>query len=159
MVVYPGTFDPLTQGHIDIVRRALFLFENITIACYASPIIGDRTSYLSLSERVRLIKEVFSDSPNIKVVSFKGLLVDFVKQNNTPIILRGLRSVADFDYELQLAYMNYRLSPEIETVFLSAREGYNYISGTLVREIMELGGDISSFVPVPISEWLKKRKK
>ncbi|QHG92467.1 pantetheine-phosphate adenylyltransferase [Coxiella endosymbiont of Amblyomma sculptum] len=162
-IVYPGTFNPLTKGHVDIVERALFLFQKIIVACASSsssPTGGGRkTSFLSLSERIFLIKGVFANTPNIEVQSFEGLLVDFVKRNNAKIVLRGLRTVSDFNYELQLLYMNYCLSPEIETIFLSARERYNCISGTLVREIVELGGDASPFVPSFVAQCLKKKGK
>ena len=155
-VVYPGTFDPLTNGHVDIVERASFLFEKVIVACAST---SRKAPHLSLVERVDLIKKVFANMVNIEIVSLEGLLVDFAKQHNAKVILRGLRAVSDFDYEFQLAHISHYLSPEIETVFLPAKEGYSYISGTLVREIVELGGDISPFVPQLVAQWLAKRKK
>ena len=155
-VVYPGTFDPLTNGHVDIVERASFLFEKIIVACAPT---SRKAPHLSLAERIDLIKKVFANMVNIKIISLEGLLVDFAKQHNAKIILRGLRAVSDFDYEFQLAHITHCLSPEIETVFLPAREGYSYISGTLVREIVELGGDISPFVPQLVAQWLTQKKK
>ncbi|AKQ33879.1 pantetheine-phosphate adenylyltransferase [Candidatus Coxiella mudrowiae] len=157
VAVYPGTFDPLTKGHVDIVERAMFLFEKIIVACAPT---SRKTPHLSLAERIDLIKGVFfSDEINIEVAPLEGLLVDFAKQHNAKIILRGLRAVSDFDYEFQLAYMNHHLSPEIQTVFLLAKESYSHISGTLVREIVKLGGDISPFVPPLVAQRLAKRKK
>lgn len=156
VAVYPGTFYPLTKGHVDIVERAMLLFEKIIVACAPT---SRKTPHLSLAERMDLIKAVFADAINIEVAPFEGLLVDFAKQHNAKIILRGLRAVSDFDYEFQLAHMNHHLSPEIQTVFLPAKESYSYISGTLVREIVELGGDISHFVPTLVAQRLAKRKK
>ncbi|MFV9988770.1 MAG: pantetheine-phosphate adenylyltransferase [Coxiella endosymbiont of Dermacentor nuttalli] len=156
IAVYPGTFDPLTKGHIDIVERASFLFEKIIVAC---ALTSRKAPYLSLNERMYLIKEVFTDAVNIEVVSLEGLLVDFAKRRNVKTILRGLRAVSDFNYEFQLAHISQCLSPDIETIFLPARESYSYISGTLVREVVELGGDISPFVPPFVAQWLAKKKK
>lgn len=156
VAVYPGTFDPLTKGHVDIVERAILLFEKIIVACAST---SRKKPYLSLAERIGLIKEVFADVINIEVVPLEGLLVDFAKQHNAKIILRGLRTVSDFDYEFRLAHINHYLSPEIQTIFLPAKENYSHISGTLVREIVELGGDISLFVPPLFAQRLLKRKK
>ncbi|WP_304986020.1 pantetheine-phosphate adenylyltransferase [Coxiella-like endosymbiont] len=157
VAVYPGTFDPLTKGHVDIVERAMLLFEKIIVAC--APTSSRKTPHSSLAERMDLIEAVFADAINIEVAPLEGLLVDFAKQHNAKIILRGLRAVSDFDYEFQLAHMNHHLSIEIQTVFLPAKESYSHISGTLVREIVELGGDISPFVPPLVAQRLAKRKK
>lgn len=154
--VYPGTFDPLTNGHVDIIQRALPLFEKIIVACAPT---SRKAPYLTLDERIDLIKKVLADFKNVQVMPLEGLLVDFAKQHKADVILRGLRAVSDFDYEFQLAHMNHRLSPEIETVFLPAKEGYSYVSGTIVREIVKLGGDVSPFVPSLIARHLQKRKK
>lgn len=156
ITVYPGTFDPLTNGHMDIIERALLLFDKVIVAC---AITSRKIPYLTLYERLDLIKAVLTDFENVQVIPLKGLLVDFSKQHHVNVILRGLRAVSDFDYEFQLAHMNQRLSPEIEIVFLPAKAGYSYISGTLVREIIELGGDISSFVPPLVARYLQRRKK
>ena len=158
--ICPGTFDPLTNGHVDLISRALPLFNKIIIACASSPTssTGCKGPYLKLEERIDLIANVLIDKC-IEVLPLTGLLVDFAKKYNAKVILRGLRAVADFDYEFQLAHMNYQLSAKIETIFLLAREGYSYISGTLVREIVSLGGDISLFVPPLVAHYLQKRKK
>lgn len=155
--VYPGTFDPLTNGHVNIVERALPLFKKIIVAC--APVGSSKTPCLSLEERINLVKAVFIDADNVQVVPFEGLLVDFAEQHQATIILRGLRAVSDFDYEFQLAHMNHRLSPKIETIFLPAKESYSYISGTLIREVYKLGGDIFPFVPPLVVEQLERKKK
>lgn len=153
--IYPGTFDPLTKGHVDIVERAFPLFDKIIVACAPT---SRKESHLSLDDRINLIARVLTDE-HIEVLPLTGLLVDFAKKHDTKIILRGLRVVSDFDYEFQLAHINHQLSPYIETVFLLAREGYNCVSGTIVREIIALGGDISQFVPPLIVQHLQKIKK
>ena len=154
IAIYPGTFDPLTKGHVDIVERAFPLFNKIIIAC--AP-ISRKDSYLSLDDRINLISSVLTDE-HIEVLPLTGLLVDFAKKNGAKIILRGLRVVSDVDYEFQLARMNHQLSPYIETIFFLAREGYSYISGTIIREIIALGGDVSPFVPPLIVQYLQKIK-
>lgn len=156
--VYPGTFDPLTNGHMDIIERALSLFDKVIVACAPMP-TSRKTTYLTLDKRLDLIKAVLTDFENVQVIPLKGLLVDFARQHHANVILRGLRAVSDFDYEFQLAHMSRSLSPEIETVFLPAKAGYSYVSGTLVREIVELGGDVSHFVPPLIIRHLQRRKK
>ena len=155
--VYPGTFDPLTNGHVDIVERALPFFKKIIVAC--APTSNNKTPHLSLEERINLVKTVFIDADNVQAMPFKGLLVDFAEKHQATVILRGLRAVSDFDYEFQLAHMNHRLSLRIETIFLPAKQGYSYISGTLIREVFALGGDISPFVPPVVVEHLERKKK
>tara|TARA_B100001123_G_C15158593_1_gene966527 strand:+ start:674 stop:1144 length:471 start_codon:yes stop_codon:yes gene_type:complete len=143
IAVYPGTFNPITNGHTDLVERASRLFDRIIVA------IGTNTqkgSALPTEKRVALAEEVLAHVNNLEVTSFEGLLTDFVKEKNANIILRGLRTVADFEYEFQLVGMNRALDPNIETVFLAPAEHLSYISSTLVREIAFLGGDISKFV-------------
>ncbi|MFW0072487.1 MAG: pantetheine-phosphate adenylyltransferase [Coxiella-like endosymbiont] len=154
--VYPGTFDPLTNGHIDIIERALSLFGKVIVACAPT---SRKIPYLTLYERLDLIKAVLTDFENVQIIPLKGLLVDFARQHHANVILRGLRAVSDFDYEFQLAHMNQRLSSEIEIVFLPAKADYSYVSGTLVREIVELGGDISPFVPPLVIHHLQRRRK
>lgn len=154
VAVFPGTFDPITKGHVDIVERAMFLFKKIIVACAPTR----ETTYLSLTERMDLIKIVFPDLDNVEVVPLEGLLVDFLKRYNAKVIIRGLRKISDFDYEFQLADVNYQLSPEIETVFLPARKSYRHISGTLVREIVSLGADVSLFVPSLVAQRLLEKK-
>lgn len=156
ITVYPGTFDPLTNGHMDIIERALLLFDKVIVACATT---SRKIPYLTLYERLDLIKAALTDFENVQVMPLKGLLVDFARQHHANVILRGLRAVSDFDYEFQLAHMNQRLSSEIEIVFLPAKADYSHVSGTLVREIVELGGDVSPFVPPLIIRHLQRRSK
>jgi len=141
--VYPGTFNPITNGHTDLVERAAGLFDRIIVAVGTNTQKGNT---LPADQRVALAREVLADIDNVEVTSFEGLLTEFVKQQEANIILRGLRTVADFEYEFQLVGMNRVLEPHIETVFLAPAEHLSYISSTLVREIATLGGDISKFV-------------
>ena len=142
-VVYPGTFNPITNGHTDLVKRASRIFDRVIVAIGSS---SQKTTEVSLDLRVELAREVLTNIPNVEVWSFTGLLTSFVKSRNANLILRGLRTVADFEYEFQLVGMNRVLDPSIETVFLAPAEHLAYISSTLVREIASLGGDISQFV-------------
>ena len=141
--VYPGTFDPLTRGHEDLVRRASRLFDNLVLGIADS---SAKRTFFTLQERIEIAKEVLSDVKNLSVVGFKGLLTEFVRQQDARVVLRGLRAVSDFEYEFQLAGMNRALNPEFETVFLTPGEQHMFISATLVREIATLGGDVSKFV-------------
>ena len=141
--VYPGTFDPLTRGHEDLVRRASRLFDNLVLGIADS---SAKRTFFTLQERIEIAKEVLSDVKNLSVVGFKGLLTAFVRQQDARVVLRGLRAVSDFEYEFQLAGMNRALNPEFETVFLTPGEQHMFISATLVREIATLGGDVSKFV-------------
>jgi pantetheine-phosphate adenylyltransferase len=141
--VYPGTFDPLTRGHEDLVRRASRLFGNLVLGIADS---SAKRTFFTLQERIDIAKEVLADVKNLSVVGFKGLLTDFVHQQDARVVLRGLRAVSDFEYEFQLAGMNRALNPEFETMFLTPGEQHMFISATLVREIATLGGDVSKFV-------------
>lgn len=141
--VYPGTFDPLTRGHEDIVRRAASLFESVIIGVADSQA---KRPFFTSSERVDMASEVLRDLKNVTVVGFAGLLIDFIREHQARVIMRGLRAVADFEYEFQLAGMNRNLYPEVETIFLTPSEQHMFISATLVREIATLGGDVSKFV-------------
>jgi len=141
--VYPGTFDPLTRGHEDIVRRAAALFDWLIIGVADSQA---KRPFFTRSERVDLASEVLRDLKNVKVVGFSGLLINFIREHQARVIMRGLRAVADFEYEFQLAGMNRNLYPDVETVFLTPSEQHMFISATLVREIATLGGDVSKFV-------------
>ena len=141
--VYPGTFDPLTRGHEDLVRRASRLFDHLVLGIADS---SAKRTFFTLQERIDIAKEVLSDVKNLSVVGFKGLLTEFVRQQDARVVLRGLRAVSDFEYEFQLAGMNRALNPEFETVFLTPGEQHMFISATLVREIATLGGDVSKFV-------------
>jgi pantetheine-phosphate adenylyltransferase len=142
-VVYPGTFNPITNGHTDLVKRASRIFDRVIVAIGSS---AQKSTDVSLDLRVELAREVLATIPNVEVCSFSGLLTSFVKSREANLILRGLRTVADFEYEFQLVGMNRVLDPSIETVFLAPAEHLAYISSTLVREIASLGGDISQFV-------------
>ena len=152
-IVYPGTFDPLTKGHEDLVRRASSLFDHVVVAVAES---GGKTPYFSLSERVLIAREALSFYHNVSVESFGGLLIDFLRDNNSNVVLRGLRAISDFEYEFQLAGMNRDLYPELETLFLTPSEKYMFISATMVREIATLGGDVSKFVSKSVLGHFKK---
>ena len=141
--VYPGTFDPLTRGHEDLVRRASRLFDNLVLGIADS---RAKRTFFTLEERIDIAREVLADVKNLTVVGFTGLLTEFVRQQDARVVLRGLRAVSDFEYEFQLAGMNRALNPEFETVFLTPGEQHMFISATLVREIATLGGDVSKFV-------------
>lgn len=150
--VYPGTFDPITRGHEDLVRRAANLFEEVIVAVAGSP--GKRP-FFTLEERVEMATEVLSPFGNVRVLGFSGLLMDFLRQHDARIILRGLRAVSDFEYEFQMAGMNRNLYPDVETLFLTPAEQYMFISATMVREIATLGGDVSPFVNPAVLPRLK----
>jgi pantetheine-phosphate adenylyltransferase len=155
--VYAGTFDPITYGHIDLIERAANMFDHIIIAVAASP---NKKPLFSMEERVSLCQEVLSDYPNVTVSGFDSLLLDFARQHNANVILRGLRTVTDFDYEFQLASMNRHLNPDIESIFMMPAENFMYISSSLVREVALLGGDVAGLVPEQIVQALQgKRKK
>lgn len=153
-IVYPGTFDPFTNGHRDLVERALKLFDKVIIAVAENP---QKKPLLTLSERVELIQTILKAYPKVEVKGFSGLLYKFTEQCNAHIILRGLRAISDFEFEFQLATMNRRLSPNLETVFLTPSEHFSFLSSTLVRQIAELGGDISQFVDQEVVHLLKKK--
>jgi len=141
--MYPGTFDPITNGHTDLVRRAARLFDQVVIAIAASP---GKTPMFDLDERVAMAEAVLDDCDNVSVRGYEGLTVDFARANGLEVILRGLRAVSDFEYEFQLATMNRHLTADVETLFLTPTEQFNFVSSSLVREIVSLGGDISGFV-------------
>ncbi|MDR3390147.1 MAG: pantetheine-phosphate adenylyltransferase [Sulfuriferula sp.] len=143
IAVYPGTFDPVTCGHEDLVRRATRIFDEIVVAV---AVAGHKRPFFELEERVAMAKLVFADLPNVRVLGFSGLLMDFVVEQQAHIVLRGLRAVSDFEYEFQLAGMNRNLNPQIETVFMTPAEQFMFISASMVREIAVLGGDVSPFV-------------
>ena len=153
--LYPGTFDPLTNGHSDLIRRAAQLFDHVVVAVAANP---GKTPLFALEERVALARAVLSDLSNVSVKGFDSLLVDFVRAEGAQVILRGLRAVSDFEYEFQLAGMNRRLAPEIETVFLTPAEEDMFISASLVKEIALLGGDVTDFVDSGVAAALAARR-
>jgi len=149
--VYPGTFDPLTRGHEDLFRRASRLYSEVVIGVADS---RSKRPLFTLDERLQIAREALADVPNLKIAAFRGLLVNFVKEHDAQVILRGLRAVSDFEYEFQLAGMNRQLMPEVETVFMTPSEHYQFVSATLVREIATLGGDVTKFVSPSVKRWL-----
>jgi pantetheine-phosphate adenylyltransferase len=152
--MYPGTFDPITLGHEDLVRRASGLFDKVVVAIAANP---GKEPMFSLDERVALARSVLKDFDGVEVTGYEGLTVNFAKEHGLRVIVRGLRAISDFEYEFQLANMNRHLTDEVETAFLTPTETYTYISSSLVREIAALGGDISEFVSPAIREALLER--
>lgn len=155
VAVYPGTFDPITNGHTDLVRRACVLFDSVVVGVAVRG--GGKQPFFDLAERVELAQQSLARIPNAKVHGFDGLLVDFARQQGAKVILRGLRAVSDFEFEFQLASMNRRLDDQFETIFMTPSEEHTFISSSLVREIASLGGDVSRFVSPPVAEALKTK--
>jgi pantetheine-phosphate adenylyltransferase len=151
--MYPGTFDPITNGHYDLIRRAANIFERVVVAIAANP---GKAPLFTVEERAELAKQVCADIPNVEVTTFKGLTVDFAAQHGLQIVVRGLRAVSDFDFEFQLATMSRHLSDKVDYVFLTPMEQFNFISSTLVREIASHGGNVSQFVHPVVEAALKK---
>jgi pantetheine-phosphate adenylyltransferase len=153
--MYPGTFDPITLGHEDLVRRAARLYDKVVVAVAANP--GSKAPMFTFGERVELASAALTDIKNVEVTGYEGLTVDFARQNNLAVIIRGLRAVSDFEYEFQLANMNRHLTEDVETVFLTPTEKYTFISSSLVREVASLGGDVSAFVSAEVRAALLSR--
>src|SRR5689334_13296192 len=153
-VVYPGTFDPFTRGHEDLVRRGAKLFDRVIVGVADS---ASKQPFFKTDERVEMAREVLKPFPNVEVKAFSGLLMDFVHAEGGRVVMRGLRAVSDFEYEFQMAGMNRRLFPEVETLFLTPSEEHTFISATIVREIARLGGDVSSFVHPAVLARLKAK--
>lgn len=151
--IYAGTFDPITYGHIDVISRATKIFEKVVIGVSAGP----KTTLFSHKERIKLVRDVFSENERIEVMGFSSLLVDFAKKIGAQTIIRGMRAVSDFDYELQLTLTNRKLNPNIETIFLMPSERYIFISSSLVKEIAMLKGDISKLAPPLVAKALRKK--
>jgi len=154
IAVYPGTFDPITLGHEDIVRRAADLFDEVIVAVAGST---NKNTLFNLEERVALAKSVFGQSDNIKVMGFSGLLMQFVQDQGAKMVIRGLRATSDFEYEFQLAGMNRKLYPQFETLFLTPSEQFMFISSSLVREVATLGGDVDQFVSKTVEAAIKQK--
>ncbi|HEU4530859.1 MAG TPA: pantetheine-phosphate adenylyltransferase [Steroidobacteraceae bacterium] len=155
--VYPGTFDPITNGHHDLVRRAASIFDTVVVAIAANP---NKAPMFTLEERIDLARRVLSDVPNVEVTGYTGLTVEFARERDLRVVIRGLRAVSDFEFEFQLATMSRHLWRELETVFLTPQEQFTFISSTLVREIATLGGNVTEFVhPLVRAELEKKRRK
>ncbi len=155
VAVYPGSFDPLTNGHVDIILRGARLFDRIIVAILRN---AEKSPLFTAEERVTTAREVFAEYPNVEAESFDGLLVDYAHQKQATAIVRGLRAVSDFEYELQMALMNRRLGPEIETVFMMPAEQYTYVSSRLVKEVFELGGPVTGLVPEIVEYRLRDKR-
>ncbi|MDI6732607.1 MAG: pantetheine-phosphate adenylyltransferase [Planctomycetota bacterium] len=154
--VYAGTFDPITKGHIDVIERGTKIFNNLIVAVADNP---SKNPTFSREERINQLKAITTKYPNVKVDSFGGLLIDYVRKQETNIILRGIRTISDFEYEFQMALTNRAIAPDIETIFVMACEKYSYISSRLLKEAISLGADVGLFVPAEIQEALRKKLK
>jgi pantetheine-phosphate adenylyltransferase len=154
IAVYPGTFDPVTNGHLDLVERGSRHFDRLVIAILRNE---DKEPVFSVRERIALLREAVTRWDNVEVDSFDGLLVEYAQRLGASVILRGLRALSDFEYELQMAMMNRRLAPEVETAFLMPSEAYSFLSSRLVREVARLGGDVAGLVPPNVAEALARR--
>ncbi len=152
--VYPGTFDPVTNGHVDLIKRCSTLFDKVYVAILRN---ADKSPCFSLDERIEMLESVVEEFDNVEVTTFGGLLVDYAQQIRATVIVRGIRAVSDYEYELQMALMNRRLSSTVETVFMMPAETYSYLSSRLVKEISELGGSVHGLVPPIVERRLKQR--
>jgi len=155
IAVCPGSFDPMTMGHVDIIERAAQLFDRVVVAVLVNP---GKSPLFSLEARVEIAREVFAGHPNVEVETFQGLLVEYARQKQASVIVRGLRAVSDFEYEFQMALMNRHLAPGIETTFMMPAEQYAYLSSTLIKEVFSLGGDIEGLVPPLVEARLRARR-
>src|SRR6476619_4924162 len=155
LAIYPGSFDPLTNGHIDIIQRGARLFDRIVVGILINL---DKAPLFTVPERVEIAREVFSGSTNVEVDTFDGLLVDYARRKHAGVIVRGLRAISDFEYEMQMALMNRRLNPEVETAFMMPAEQYTYVSSRLVKEIVALGGSVAGLVPATVERRLREKK-
>ena len=154
LALFPGSFDPLTNGHVDIVLRCAHLFERVLIAVLVNP---EKRPLFTPEERVDIIRQVFREYPNVEVDTFGGLLVDYARSRRASAIVRGLRAVSDFEYEFQMALMNRHLEPTLETVFMMPAEQYTYLSSRLIKEVFGLGGDVRGLVPPVVEEWMRRK--
>jgi len=155
LAIYPGSFDPLTNGHVDIIDRGSRLFDRIIVAILLNV---EKSPLFTVAERVEIAREVFGKYPNVEVDTFDGLLVEYARHRRAGVIVRGLRAISDFEYEMQMALMNRHLHPEIETVFMMPAEPYTYVSSRLVKEVVALGGSVSSLVPSVVDQRLREKK-
>ena len=146
--LYPGSFDPITNGHLDVIERAARLFDHVLVAVADN---NAKNALFSTEDRVSLIRQSVSSLPNVQVTSFKGLLVDFAAASGARVVVRGLRAVTDFEYEFQMALMNKTLRPDLETIFLASREVFTYVSSRVIKEVARLGGDVTRMVPAPVA--------
>jgi pantetheine-phosphate adenylyltransferase len=155
LAVFPGSFDPITNGHVDIIRRGLSVFDRVTVAILVNQ---EKKPLFSVDERVRIVREVWEGAPRVQVDTFSGLLVDYASRVGASVIVRGLRAISDFEYEFQMALMNRRLRPQVETVFMMPAEKYSYLSSRLVKEVFQLGGDIEGLVPDVVIRHLRDKR-
>ena len=155
LAVYPGSFDPVTMGHVDIIQRGSRLFDRIVVAVLIN---ADKSPLFTVGERVEIAREVFRDRTNVEVDTFDGLLVDYARRRDAKVIVRGLRAVSDFEYEMQMALMNRRLNTDVETVFMMPAEPYTYVSSRLVKEVVALGGSVTTLVPSIVEDRLREKK-
>jgi pantetheine-phosphate adenylyltransferase len=156
IAIYPGSFDPLTNGHVDIIERGARIFDSIIVAILANV---EKTPLFSENERIAIIRDVFKNNPHVQVETFNGLLVDYAQRKNANVIVRGLRAVSDFEYEFQMALMNRHLAPGLETVFMMPAEQYTDFSSRLIKEVFTLGGEITALVPPIVEEQLRAKQK
>ena len=154
--IYPGSFDPVTKGHLDVLERASKMFDRVIIAVLKN---SSKKSFLPVDDRVKLIKESIKDLDNVEVDSFEGLTIEYAQSKGAHFLIRGLRAVSDFEYELQLCQTNSAIAPDIDTVFLTTKPKYNFISSSIVKELSDFGTDVSKFVPKSVVEYLQKQKK
>ena len=154
LAIYPGSFDPITNGHVDVIARAATLFDQVIVGAARNE---TKQGLFSMEERVAMMEEVTGRFPNVKVVAFEGLLVEFAKREGAVAVVRGLRAISDFEFEFQMALMNRKLEPTVETVFLTPREEYTYLSSRIVKEIARLGGAVDAFVPAAVVDALRKK--
>ena len=155
VAIYPGSFDPLTNGHVDIIRRGARLFDRIVVAVLIN---AEKRPLFSISERVEILGQVFEGAPNVEVDTFAGLLVDYARKRDATVIVRGLRAISDFEYEMQMALMNRKLNDKVETVFMMPAEPYTYVSSRLVKEVAALGGEVSTLVPPLVEARLREKR-
>ena len=155
VAIYPGSFDPLTNGHVDIIHRGARLFDRIVVAILLNV---EKSPLFTVAERVDIAREVFADNPKVEVDTFDGLLVDYARRKHAGVIVRGLRAISDFEYEMQMALMNRNLNPNVETVFMMPAEPYTYVSSRLVKEVAALGGSVTNLVPRLVEERLRDKK-
>ena len=154
--VYPGSFDPVTFGHMDIIRRAAAMFDHLVVTVMNN---SSKSPLFSVDERVKILQEVTKDLPNVEIDSYDGLMIDYCREKKIHIVIRGLRAITDFEYELQMSQTNQRMKPDIETMFLTTSIEYSYLSSTTVREIAAFGGDVSQFVPEAVEIALREKMK
>jgi pantetheine-phosphate adenylyltransferase len=155
VAIYPGSFDPVTNGHVDIIRRGSHLFDRIIVAVLNNP---EKAPLFTVPERVEIAREIFAGSANVEVDTFDGLLVDYARKRGARVIVKGLRAVSDFEFEMQMALMNRKLNPEVETVFMMPTQPYTYVSSRLVKEVVALGGPVDGLVPESVEKRLREKK-